>query len=95
MLNRSILPHLLIIKKAVRTVYDNHQFKTVSAKLIITFLSLILKLNTFIFNYVHYLQVIRCAMGTNMCYIILKYIYGNISRNLFLIKNKHYYIYDT
>ena len=50
--------------KAVREALDNHLSKTVSTKVIITFLSLILTSNNFIFNYSHYLQIMRCAMGT-------------------------------
>ena len=40
-----------------------HQPKSVSTKVIITFLSLILTLNNFIFNCSHYVQVMGCAMG--------------------------------
>ena len=50
--------------KAVREAYDKHPSKSVSTKVIITFLSLILTLNKFIFNCSHYLQVTGCAMGT-------------------------------
>ena len=38
--------------------------KTVSTKVIITFLSLILTLNNFTFNFTYYLQVMRCEMDT-------------------------------
>ena len=50
--------------KAVREAYDNHPKKTVATKLIITFLSLILTLNNFVFNSINYLQIMGCAMGT-------------------------------
>ena len=50
--------------KAVREAYDNHPNKTVATKVIITFLSLILTLNNFVFNSTNYLQIIGCAMGT-------------------------------
>ena len=50
--------------KAVREAYDKHPSKTVSTKVIITFLSLILTLNHFIFNCSHYLQVMGCAVST-------------------------------
>ena len=49
---------------AVREAYDKHTSKSVSTKVIITFLSLILALNNVIFNCSHYLQVMGCAMGT-------------------------------
>ena len=50
--------------KTVREAYDKHPSKTVSTKVIVTFLSLILTLNNFIFNCSHHLQVMGCAMGT-------------------------------
>ena len=43
--------------KTVREPYDKHPTKSVSTKVIITFLSLILTLSNFIFNCSHYLQV--------------------------------------
>ena len=50
--------------KAVREAYDKHPSKTVSTKVIIIFLSLILTSNDFIFNCSHYLQIMGCAIGT-------------------------------
>ena len=50
--------------KAIREAYNKHPSKSVSTKVIITFLSLIFTLNNFIFNYSHYPQVMGCAMGT-------------------------------
>ena len=50
--------------KAAREAYDNHPNKTVATKVIITFLSLILTLNNFVFNSINYLQIMGCAMGT-------------------------------
>ena len=51
--------------KAVKESYEKYKEKTVSTKVIITFLSLILTLNNFVFNYTHYLQTMGCAtMGT-------------------------------
>ena len=50
--------------KAVREAYDNHPNKTVATKVIITFLSLILTLNNFVFNSINYLHIMGCAMGT-------------------------------
>ena len=52
--------------KAVREAYDIHPSKSVSTKVMVIFLSLILTLNNFIFNCFHYPQVMGCAMGT-MC----------------------------
>ena len=50
--------------KAVKESYEKYKEKTVSTKVIITFLSLILALNNFVFNCTHYLQTMGCAMGT-------------------------------
>ena len=50
--------------KAVREAYDNHTEKTVAAKVIITFLILIITLNNFVFNSINYLRIMECAMGT-------------------------------
>ena len=50
--------------KAVREAYDNHPNKTVVTQVIITFLSLILTLNNFVFNPINYLQIMGCAMST-------------------------------
>ena len=44
--------------------YEKYKEKTVSTKVIITFLSLILTLNNFVFNCTHYLQTMGCAVGT-------------------------------
>ena len=50
--------------KAVKEPYEKYKEKTVSAKVIKTFLSLILTLNNFVFNCTYYLQTMGCAMGT-------------------------------
>ena len=50
--------------KAVREAQGKHPSKSVSTKVAITFLSLSLTLNNFIFNCSHYLQVMACAMDT-------------------------------
>ena len=50
--------------KAVREAYDNHPNETVVTKVIITFLSLILTLNNFLFTSINYLQIMGCGMGT-------------------------------
>ena len=58
----------------------------VSAKVIITFLSLILTFNNFVFNCMQYLQTIGCAMGT-----ICTPSYANIFMANF--EGKHIYPY--
>ena len=65
-------------------VYIKHPSKSVSTKVIITFLSLVLALNNFIFNRSHYLQVMGCAMDT---------IYAPAYTNIFM--SKLHYFYDT
>ena len=50
--------------KAVKESFDNHTCKNVVAKVITTFLALILTLNNFVFNCKHYLQMKGCAVGT-------------------------------
>ena len=50
--------------KAVEESYEKYKEKMVSTNVIITFLSLILTLNNFVFNSTHYLQTMGCAMGT-------------------------------
>ena len=73
--------------KAIREAYDRHPYKTVSTKVIITFLSLILTLSNFIFNCSHYLQVMGCAMD-----IICAPAYANIFIAQFKAKQKNPYI---
>ena len=73
--------------KAVREACDKHPSKSVSTKVIITFLSLILTLNDFIFNCCHYLQVMGRAMGT-----ICAPAYANIFMPQFEAKHIHPYI---
>ena len=67
---------------AVKAAYESYPEKSVAAKIIITFLALILALNNFMFNCKNYLQIRGCAMGT--------YIYGKIwtEKYLPLIKGK-------
>ena len=50
--------------KAIKEPYEKYKEKTVSTKVIKTFLSLILTLNNFVFNCTYYLQTMGCAMGT-------------------------------
>ena len=48
----------------VKKKYDQYPNKTITTKIITTFLALILSLNNFIFNSKFYLQINGCAMGT-------------------------------
>ena len=73
--------------KAVKESYEKYKEKTVSAKVIITFLSLILTLNNFVFNCTHYLQTMSCAMGT-----ICAPSYANIFMATFEAKHIYPYI---
>ena len=50
---------------ALREKLDLRQNKSVSTKVLITLMTLILTLNNFIFNGINYLQMKGCAMGTN------------------------------
>ena len=50
--------------KAVKTSLDNFPRRTVSTKVITTFLSLILTVSNFVFNCKNYLQIKACAIGT-------------------------------
>ena len=50
--------------EAVKTALNSVSQKPIATKVIIKFLFLILTLNNFVFNGIHYLQKIGCAMGT-------------------------------
>ena len=50
--------------KAVKTSLDSFSRKTITTKVITTFLSLILTLSNFTFNCKNYIQIKGCAMGT-------------------------------
>ena len=50
--------------KSIKTPLENYSNRTASAKVITTFLALILTLNNFIFNCKNYLQIKGCAMET-------------------------------
>ena len=72
---------------AVKRAFDNYSKKTTTTKVITTFLALILALNNFVFDCIHYLQIKECAMGTIcapayadifMANFELKYIYPHI-----------------
>ena len=51
-------------KKAVKSALNPVSQKPIATKVIIKFLFLILKLNNFVFNRIHYQQKIECVMGT-------------------------------
>ena len=76
--------------KAVKESYEKYKEKTVSTKVIITFLSIILTLNNFIFNFTHYLQTIDCAMGTTCTPS-----YANIFMTSFAAKHIYPYIKES
>ena len=72
---------------AVKRTFNNYSKKTTSTKVIQTFLALILTLNNFVFDCIHYLQIKGCAMGTIcapayanifMANFELKYVYPHI-----------------
>ena len=50
--------------EAVKSASNSVSQKPIATKVIIKFLFLILTLNNFVFNGIHYLQKIGCAMGT-------------------------------
>ena len=50
--------------EAVKSALNSVSQKPIATKVIIKFLFLILTLNNFVFNGIHYLQKIGCAMGT-------------------------------
>ena len=50
--------------EAVKSALNSVSQKPIATKVIIKFLFLTLTLNNFVFNGIHYLQKIRCAMGT-------------------------------
>ena len=49
---------------AAKRAFDNHSKKTTTTKLIPTSLALILSLNNFVFDCIHYLQIKGCTMDT-------------------------------
>ena len=74
---------------AVTRAFDNYSNKTTTTKVITTFLALILTLNNFVFDCIHYLQTKGCAMGT-----ICAPTYANIFRANFELKYIYPYIRD-
>ena len=76
-------------KSAVKKAFDNYSKKTTTTKVATTFLALILTLNNFVFDCIHYLQIKGCAMGT-----ICAPAYGNIFMTNFELKYIYQYIKD-
>ena len=74
---------------AVKRAFDNYLKKNTSTKVITTFLALILTLNNFVFDCIHYRQIKGCAMGT-----ICAPAYANIFMANFGLKYIYPYIKD-
>ena len=74
---------------AVKRAFNNYSKKSTSTKVITTFLALILTLNNFVFDCIHYLQIKGCAMGT-----ICAPAYANIFIANFELKYIYPYIKD-
>ena len=74
---------------AVKRAFDNYSKKPTSTKVITTFLALILTLNNFVFDCIHYLQIKGCAMTT-----IFAPAYANIFMANFELKYIYPYIKD-
>ena len=69
---------------AVKRAFDNYSKKTTATKVITTFLALILTLNNFVFDCIHYLQLKGWAMDT---------ICAPAYANIFMVNFKLKYIY--
>ena len=64
---------------AVKREFDNYSKKTMSTKVITTFLAFILKLNNFVFDCIHYLGWNkRMRNGHNFCCCLWKYFHGKL-----------------
>ena len=75
--------------EALKRAFNNYSEKTTTTKVITTFLALILTLNNFVFDCMHYLQIKRSAMGT-----ICALAYANIFMANFELKYIYPYIRD-
>ena len=71
----------------VKRAFGNYSKKTTITKVITTFLALTLTLNNFILDYIQYLQIKGCAMGT-----ICAHAYANIFMANFELKYIYRYI---
>ena len=74
---------------AAKRAFDNYSKKTTSTKVTKPFLALILTMNNFVFDCIHYLQIKGCAMGT-----IFAPAYANIFMANFELKYIYPYIKD-
>ena len=74
---------------AVKRAFGKYSKKTTTTKVIKMFLALILTLNNFVFNCIHYLQIKGCAMGT-----ICAPAYANIFMANYELKYIYPYIRD-
>ena len=63
---------------AVKRAFGNYSKKTTSTKVITTFLALIITLNNFVFDCIHYLQRKRMRNGHNLCSCLCKYFHGKL-----------------
>ena len=63
---------------AVKRAFDNYSEKTTTTKVITTFLELILTLNNFVFNCIHYLKNKRMGNRHNLCSCLCKYFHGKL-----------------
>ena len=73
--------------KGLQAVETTLKQKNLLAKIIISFVKIILTLNSFIFNCKNVLWITRCAMVTK-CANICKYLYGYVWRNTHLSVNQ-------
>ena len=74
---------------AVKRAFDNYSKKITTTKVITTFLALILTLNDFVLDCIHYLQIKGCAMDT-----VCAPAYANIFMANFELKYIYPYIRD-
>ena len=76
---------------ALREKLDLRQNKSVSTKVLVTLMTLILTLNNFIFNGINYLQIKGCAMVTNSLPSFANIFLGKFEEQLIyaIIQNLH------
>ena len=72
----------------VKRAFDNYSKKTTTIKVIKTFLALILTLNNFAFNCIHFLQKKRIHNGHNLYFCLCKYFHANFLIKIYLSINK-------
>ena len=74
--------------EAVKRALNSISQKPIATKVIIKFLFLILTLNNFVFNGIHYLQKIGCAMGTKCAPNYANIFMGKFEKNIHLSIHK-------